>query len=220
MLRDLPRSRRNLDKTPLASMWLQASVYDPSGIAADAFSSYNQKQFTRKMLSIAVPASVKEFRTSGYSSPYDDGDARYRRVSSEPIHAVQMRTADRLLPSGSIDAIDGGWWEIANRTLKFKQFGAVGDGIVDDTSAVNNCWAAAASLRRHNIFLNDGSGAGPIFVDQNTCISFSGEGQVTALIGRGANVAAGDLVLGTNTTIGTTSDVGSSSDIAYWDCKG
>lgn len=52
-------------------------------------------------------------------------------------------------------------------------------------------------------------GISGVLIDGNSCVSYSGTGQTRALVGRGANVAAGDLVLGNNMALGTINGVGS-----------
>ncbi len=71
-----------------------------------------------------VPSVVNSLRTAGYTSVGDSGGARYRRVGSEPSHA------------GKIQSNDGAWWElVADGFVTPEQFGCVGDGVANDTSA-------------------------------------------------------------------------------------
>jgi len=74
---------------------------------------------------IAVPASVQGLRTSGFAAPGDGGAAAYVRVASEPAHSGKLRTAD------------GAWWSLRAdaAAVSVRQFGAVGDGVADDTAA-------------------------------------------------------------------------------------
>lgn len=74
----------------------------------------------------AIPAAVASLRTKGYTTEGDSGGALYKRVASEPTHA------------GKITSGDGAFWEIVPElgAVTSKQFGEVGDGVADDTSAI------------------------------------------------------------------------------------
>jgi len=88
--------------------------------------------------SASIPPVTQLMYLKGYSSEGDGGQHAVRRVYSEPSHAGKVRTADRYLPNGNTDATNGGWWEIAEIMPIPEMFGAVGDGITDDTAAVTN----------------------------------------------------------------------------------
>lgn len=36
----------------------------------------------------------------------------WRRAAARPAHAARLRSADRFMPHGSSDAVNGGWWEL------------------------------------------------------------------------------------------------------------
>lgn len=75
-----------------------------------------------------ISATVLFARTAGYSSRGDGGAALYARVASEPTH------------EGKVQSADGAWWELVveNGVVTTKQFGEVGDGVADDTAAIQN----------------------------------------------------------------------------------
>ncbi|WP_146620080.1 hypothetical protein [Acuticoccus sediminis] len=85
-----------------------------------------------------IPADVKLMYLKGYATEADGGAHSVRRVSSEPSHPGKLRTSDRFLPDGTVNAANGGWWEIAEPMPSPEMFGAVGDGIADDTAAIFN----------------------------------------------------------------------------------
>jgi hypothetical protein len=87
-----------------------------------------------------VLAEVKSLRlhcrtTAGY------GGGDYTRMSLATITsagypaAAYFRTTDRIMPDGSTDATNGGYWLNLSETLDFYQFGAIGDATVTNDSA-------------------------------------------------------------------------------------
>lgn len=72
-------------------------------------------------------------RLSGHTVP-GIGGALYRRVVSEPIH-------DGKFSITLSDGITVVWYEIAEAVLTPEMFGAVGDGVVDDTAAFKSALA-------------------------------------------------------------------------------
>lgn len=74
-----------------------------------------------------IDGAVGHIRTAGYASAGDGGGALYKKAVSEPDHAGKFQSAD------------GAWWEIKEREVTPKMFGAVVDKVTDDTTAANNC---------------------------------------------------------------------------------
>ncbi len=101
-------------------------VYDTDDIAMDAFGGGIRVATRGALASATVTADVGYIQTVGYASSADGGGALYKRVETEPSHA------------GKVQSADGAWWELANEVVKPAMFGAVGDGVVDDTTAVTN----------------------------------------------------------------------------------
>lgn len=82
---------------------------------------------TRQLVTTTnLAPDVPYIRTSGYSVIGDGGEALYKRVASEPAH------------TGKVQSADGAWWELAVVSVNPLMFGAVGNGITDDTLAVKN----------------------------------------------------------------------------------
>lgn len=90
------------------------------------------------MEAIEYPAGLNSIETRGYAV-MGVGRAAYVRVEAEPAHALKVRSLDRYLPSGSTDAINGGWWEIAETTIHPEMAGAKGNGLVADDVPLKNC---------------------------------------------------------------------------------
>jgi hypothetical protein len=74
-----------------------------------------------------VHAGISAIRLDGYIAAGDGGGALYVRAASEPAHPGKIRSADRLLPNGATDPMNGGWWELRERVITPEMFGAAGD---------------------------------------------------------------------------------------------
>lgn len=79
-----------------------------------------------------VPANVRAIRTEGFAYPGDGGAGIYHRVASPPDHLGWFRSRD------------GGCWELSSMQPSIKEFGAVGDGRVDDRAAIQGAIDFAA----------------------------------------------------------------------------
>lgn len=71
-----------------------------------------------------IPPGVTALNCAGYARAGDRGRATYLRVAAEPVHQGKLRSAD------------GAWWELAELELNPFQFGAKGDGRVDDSAPI------------------------------------------------------------------------------------
>lgn len=99
------------------------------GWASDVISQGNVPIYATVvgMPALEIPDGISAIRVNGYYAAGDGGDALYAKVVSEPGHAGKFRTAD------------GAWWEIASISgANVAAFGAVGDGFVDDSQAIQN----------------------------------------------------------------------------------
>ena len=114
------------------------------------------------MEAIAFPAGMNSLETRGYAAMGDGGGAQYVRVASEPSHGLKVRSADRYLPNGSVDAVNGGWWEVDELSLDFRQGGVRTDNTAaQNRVAIQQCldWARARYLAtgsRITLVLSDG----------------------------------------------------------------
>lgn len=89
---------------------------------------------------------------NGYAAAGDGGGALYKKVVSEPSHA------------GKVQSADGTWFEIAEEVISLKAFGATGDGVTDDTDAVQDAFDYCASAAKPWL-----QPAGQYAVTETTC---------------------------------------------------
>jgi hypothetical protein len=82
--------------------------------------------------------STNYIRTNSYAG--NGGGALYKKVVSAPSHA------------GKIQSADGAWWEIDETDIDVRMLGAIGNEIANDTTAINNCLAAAHALGARAVF--------------------------------------------------------------------
>lgn len=86
-----------------------------------------------------VPVGINRLETRGYSLENDGGAGEYERVAS--------LTADGL---GLADGGDG-YWQLVGQTVNPRQVGATGDGVTDDTAAIN-----VALQSKRDVFIDRG----------------------------------------------------------------
>lgn len=113
---------------------MMASVYDVDGVQADIFGKGLHVRLRTDIGSLSVPAPIQYLRTAGYST-IGSGGALYKRVGSAPAHAFKAQSAD------------GAYWAVADTTITPLMIGAVGDGVTNDTIAIQNTLAALGYYR-------------------------------------------------------------------------
>ncbi|MGD1924538.1 MAG: hypothetical protein ACFB03_10150 [Paracoccaceae bacterium] len=103
------------DKTKLQGLSNTTVTVDPSNFESRA-----------QVVATSVDPSVTFIRTAGYAQRGDGGSALYVRVDVEPTHGMKIQSAD------------GAHWEFVpeHGIVNEKQAGGVGDGIADDTQAI------------------------------------------------------------------------------------
>lgn len=82
-----------------------------------------------KASGLAISGAITAVQTSGYTTAGDGGGAIYIRSATQPSHAGKFQ-----------DAL-GQWWTLAQQRVSLRMFGAFGNGLADDTAAINN-WIA------------------------------------------------------------------------------
>ncbi|MEM9060188.1 MAG: hypothetical protein AAGD13_06960 [Pseudomonadota bacterium] len=103
------------DKTKLDGLANTTVAVDPSNFESRA-----------QVAATSVDPGVTFIRTAGYNQRGDGGSALYVRVDVEPTHGMKIQSAD------------GAHWEFVpeNGVVSEKQAGGVGDGVADDTQAI------------------------------------------------------------------------------------
>lgn len=117
---------------PDAPSILNKANRNGSNVEADAFRGAIGSFATRAQAmsqSFAPGNKPSAIRLDGYASAGDGGGALYKPAASEPPHDGKFQTAD------------GQWWEIAEPVLRPAMFGALGDGVANDTTALASMFA-------------------------------------------------------------------------------
>lgn len=145
---DADRSDDEADRSEVARVGAESARDQAAGYVNDIVSEKEVPiTATRNgMESLLFPAGMNSLETRGYAV-MGVGRATYVRVNTEPAHGLKVRSADRFLPDGTIDAANGGWWEIAETVPSLQQAGAPHDGINSDVAAL----AKIAALPRSDV---------------------------------------------------------------------
>lgn len=103
------------DKTKLDGLANTTVSIDPSSFDSRA-----------QIAATSVDPAIQFIRTAGYTTPGDGGAGLYVRAASEPTHTMKVQS------------VDGAFWEFVaeHGTVTEKQAGGIGDGVADDTQAI------------------------------------------------------------------------------------
>lgn len=80
-----------------------------------------------------IPAIRKTIRVGGRYNLLDKGTSIWAKVAVQPTHPAKFQS------------LDGAWWELNEPFPNIRQFGARGDGVVDDTNAIQDAFDYAVA---------------------------------------------------------------------------
>ncbi|TIV83789.1 MAG: hypothetical protein E5V64_06385 [Mesorhizobium sp.] len=115
---------------------------------------------TTALAATSIPADITWVQLNGYATAGDGGAHSRKRVSVQPSWGG-IRSVDRFLPNGSIDAANGGWWDVDEAMPNELMFGGVASRTdAQQTAAIQSmldyCASAfggkkATTIRGHTI---------------------------------------------------------------------
>lgn len=88
-----------------------------------------------------IDVQVNFIFLGGHTTAGDRGAALYKRVVSEPTHP------------GKLTSNDGAFWELSESTVTPEMFGAVGDKVADDLTAIQNAVTYVQATGGERVFL-------------------------------------------------------------------
>jgi hypothetical protein len=131
---------------------------------------------------VVVGAAVSHIRTAGYSTADDGGQALYKRAVSEPPHNLKLQSAD------------GAWWALVADPfgVNARQAGARGNGVADDTQAIQDC-VDFLGIGNGKVILPRGVYhiTAPIIVEHTIAFEGEGSGVLTNMRSTIISVASG-----------------------------
>jgi len=95
----------------------------------------------------------------GYYAAGDGGHGLWRRINFSDLGDLPyFRTGDLYTTSGTVDAVEGGYWTILNgeRGISVKAVGAKGDNTNDDAAAIQSAINSVESQGGGRVFFPDG----------------------------------------------------------------
>lgn len=107
------------------------SVYDVDGFSVDAFGGGVPAETLADAAAINPVVAPEYIRTAGYSLAGDGGGALYKKSATEPTHEGKFFI--------TLVGLTVQWYELAEFNANVKMFGAVGNGVADDTAPIQNC---------------------------------------------------------------------------------
>lgn len=99
---------------------------------------------------VAIPGNVKSLAIFGWAALGDAPPSVWTRVTAQPSHMGRFRSADRIMPDGSTDPTNGGWWEIGYKHgVWAEQLGNKADNATDNATALANLYTIPAKVFRY-----------------------------------------------------------------------
>jgi hypothetical protein len=123
--------------------------------AASAATALTASYATKAAVAAAtISAALKHLRTAGYATVGDGGGALWHRLQDapSPVETWHVRSVDRVRLDGTTDSTHGGYWTHVESVVKPQQMGAIGSGLVDDTTAVQDAEDRRAQIDGQLLF--------------------------------------------------------------------
>jgi len=179
-----------------ASLYFSVQPYQWLKINFPPF-SLNYTIDTIAQLRTYSPASGTTAYVNGYYTIGDGGGGAFYGVSGQPAGTFVENYGTVILPTGG----DGSkaWLRVISGTIFTKMFGAVGDGVADDTTAIQR----AIDYLQANVQFGASSQT-----SGKKCLAFTqGKYLITAPINLKYDLGVSFQILGNNAVISTDSDI-------------
>ncbi len=195
----------------LARDLAQGYASDAAGVSGVNVPSYASRA---SLAGATVAAAIKQIATRGYAAESDGGGATYARTSYATIvsagypAASYQRSTDRIMPDGSTDATNGGYWLIVEPVTRPEMFGPM--TTTTETTAAMKAAVHFMALTKRPLVLRgsyDVNGEiAPNITMANAAYNLRFEGDVT--ITYDASAAATEYFLGVFSTAATKNYIG------------
>jgi hypothetical protein len=116
---------------------LQASTNSASAVGSANAATIAQSSNRGTAQAQTFAASYSLLNLTGYNVAGDGGHGLYRRVAAQPSHPACFRSADQIMPDGSTNPANGGWWELvpSGSEINVLQLGADPTGATSSDAA-------------------------------------------------------------------------------------
>lgn len=112
---------------------------------------------TNSIQGVSVDIETNAIITTGWAVPGDAPLALWVRVDSQPSHPARVRSSDRAISDGTIDEVNGGWWELSTDRPDPRMIGAKCDRVEIQAAATIDSGSTTLTVTGAS-FTNDDAG--------------------------------------------------------------